>query len=233
MLDQSFSAENFRIILDLENRKGIHVEDKLSLFSIKKLNEEIRDCNLEIKLSRKLGSLQRVKDLIQKKKEIRAKKEDQLKIELEKISQKISEKLFRIEIKKVEIPNQKPIYTTLNTPENYFALKQIQYNVSKLFGVKQSNRFAIVEQVKILLEDKLPKFVIRTDIKDFYESIQHEKLLARINRDNLLTPFSRKILQGILLKYRDLSGTDKGIPRGIGVSAHLAELFMRDIDKKN
>ena len=29
MLDQSFSYENFRILLDVENRKGRYLEDKM------------------------------------------------------------------------------------------------------------------------------------------------------------------------------------------------------------
>ena len=53
MLDQSFSAKNFRRILDLENRKGVHVEDKLSMTTIRRINEEIRDCNIQIKIKKK------------------------------------------------------------------------------------------------------------------------------------------------------------------------------------
>ena len=49
MLDQSFSADNFRRILDLANRKGVHVEDKLSMMTIRRFNEQIRDCNAEIR----------------------------------------------------------------------------------------------------------------------------------------------------------------------------------------
>ena len=132
----------------------------------------------------------------------------------------------------MDIPGAKSLYTTSNTPENYFALKQIQRNISRLFGVKQANRHAIVEQVISLLSDNFPKFIIRTDIKEFYESIRHEPLLERIHKDNLLTPFSRNILTGVLKSYKAESGSTKGIPRGIGVSAYLAELYMRNIDNE-
>lgn len=230
MLDQSFSAKNFRRILDLENRKGVHVEDKLSMTTIRRINEEIRDCNIQIKIKKKTRDVNAIKTLYEKKKDLRQKKETELETELERISQNIAAKKFKIIIKKVNIPGGKPIYTTPNQPEHFFALKQVQKNISRLFRVKQSNRYAIIEQVISLLGDQFPKFVIRTDIKDFYENIQHEPLLQRINQDNLLTPLSRKILTSILKSYKDQSGSNKGIPRGIGVSAYLAELFMRDID---
>ncbi len=232
MLDQSFSADNFRRIVDTANRKGVHVEDKLSMDTIKLFNEQIRDCNSKIKTKRKAGDKTAVKALYELKKEIRENKNSALQLELEKISQNIAKKSFKIELNKVDIPGEKPLYTTPNNPENYFALKQIQRNIARLFGVKQANRYAIVEQVISLLGDNFPKFVIRTDIKEFYESIQHEPLLERIHKDNLLTPFSRNILTNLLKSYKDKSGSTKGIPRGIGVSAYLAELYMRDIDSE-
>jgi hypothetical protein len=230
MLDQSFSADNFRRILDLASRKGIHVEDKLSMRTIRRFNERIKDCNAEIRLRRKAGDHDAVKTLYETKKELREQKENALQSKLEQISQNIANKSFRIELKKVDIPGGKTLYTTPNTPEHFFVLKQIQRNIARLFGVKQANRYAIVEQAISLLGDQFPKFIIRTDIKEFYESIQHEPLLQRIHRDNLLTPFSRSILTGLLKSYKSKSGSDKGIPRGIGVSAYLAELYMRDID---
>lgn len=232
MLDQSFSAHNFRRILDLANRKGVHLEDKLSMTTIRRINEDIRDCNVQIRIKKKLGDESALKVLYDIKKALRERKETELETELERISQNIASKKFKIELKKVDIPGGKTIYTTPNTPEHFFVLKQIQRNIFRLFGVKQANRYEIVEQVISLLGDQFPKFIIRTDIKEFYESIPHEPLLQRINQDNLLTPFSRNILTNILKTYKTKSGSDKGIPRGIGVSAYLAELFMRDIDSE-
>lgn len=110
-------------------------------------------------------------------------------------------------------------------------MKQVQANVARSFVVKQSNRFEIISQVKVLLNDDFPKYVLRTDVDNFYENILHERLLEKINENHILSPFSRKLLRQILCKYKELSGSDKGIPRGVGVSANLAELYMRDIDR--
>ena len=230
MLDQSFSADNFRRILDLANRKGVHVEEKFSMTAIRDINKQIKECNNDLRIKRKAGDSEAINALYEKKKKLRDQKDLMLQSELEKVSQKIADKSFRIELKEVKIPNKKTLYTTPNTPEHFFALKQIQHNLARLFGVKQANRNSIIEQVISLVGDNFPKHIIRTDIENFYESIPHKPLLQKIHRDNLLTPLSRKILTDVLKSYNDKSGTDKGIPRGIGVSAYLAELYMRDID---
>lgn len=232
MLDQSFSADNFRRILDLENRKGVYLEGRF-FPTLKQITEEIKRCNVEIREKNKdrVNNDTELKDLYAKREQLKKKKEEQLTNELQKVSEKVIARSFEIELKKIDIPNDKPIYTVKDTPEHYFAMKQIQSNVSKPYGVKQANRSAIVSQVKILLGDEFPKYVLRTDIEDFYESIPHEPILKKINEDNLLTPFSKKLLRRILDQYKVKSGTDKGIPRGIGVSAYIAELYMRDLDK--
>lgn len=232
MLDQSFSADNFRRILDLENRKGVYLEGRF-FPNLKQITEEIKQCNAEIrekkKRPRQNGTA--LKELHEKREQLRKTKEEQLTNELQNVSDKVLARSFEIELRKIDIPNDKPIYTVSATPEHFFAMKQIQQNVSSLYDVKQANRSVIVNQVKRLLGDEFPKFVLRTDVADFYESIPHEPILKRINEDNLLTPFSRKLLRRILDQYKAKSGADKGIPRGIGVSAYIAELYMREIDR--
>ncbi|MGD1890984.1 MAG: antiviral reverse transcriptase Drt3a [Cyclobacteriaceae bacterium] len=232
MLDQSFSAENFRKILDLENRKGVHVEDKLSLTNVRSINEKIKQVNIKIRYSRKIKDKENLKLFYEDKKALREQRERELNNELERISQKIAKSDFKIELNRINIPGKKPIYTTSNIAEYYFAIKQTQRNISRLYGVKQADRNAIVTQVISLLSDGFPKYVIRTDVKDFYESISHSTLLNKIINDNLLAPFSKNILKSVLKSYEKESGSDKGIPRGIGVSAYLAELYMRDIDNE-
>lgn len=74
--------------------------------------------------------------------------------------------------------------------------------------------------------------MIRTDIKDFFETIPHNKIKQKINCDPLLTASSKKIITQILSEYTRLSGNENGIPRGIGISSYLAELYMRSLDDK-
>jgi len=99
-----------------------------------------------------------------------------------------------------------------------------------LYKVKQSSRYDVLCQLKSILQSSFPKYVIRTDIRDFYESISNEKLLNKIDRDALLTLPSRNVTRQILRDYRDLSHSSAGVPRGIGISAYLSELYIRQFD---
>ncbi len=232
MLNQSFSVENFRKIIDLENRKGVFLEGEF-FPSLRAVTDDIKECNKNIRSERKDKSISadKIKELFEQRGSLKERKEAQLNAELQKISEKIVATDFKVELVKKDILGQKPLYLVKDSPEYYFAMKQIQNNMSRLFGIKQANRFEIVSQVKVLLSDGFPKYVLRTDIDDFYESIPHERLLEKINGNNLLTHFSRKIIWQVLTGYKTLSGRGMGIPRGVGISAYLAELYMRDIDR--
>lgn len=245
-LDQSFSSNNLRKIFDYENRKGNYLEGKF--FSkkgeffpeIEEITRKLKQCSSEFKeLKKNKGSLsdqeyetQKIR-LNETKEELKEEKEILLTTAFEKISKKITDNSFKIELKKIQQESTKVVYTTKEKDAaTYFALKQVQYNIKKLYKVKQSNRYNILCQLKNLLNDKFPKYVIRTDIKDFFETIPHNKIKQKINCDPLLTASSKKIITQILSEYTRLSGNDNGIPRGIGISSYLAELYMRSIDDK-
>lgn len=215
MLDQSFSADNFKKILDSENRKGVYLEGRFFPV-IEEISKRIRACEDETER----------RGIIEEKKR-------ELDKALNKVCKNIAAPNFKIELKKITISGKdKPVYTIENTPECFFSTKQVQKNIYKLYKVKQANRDVIIGQLLNLLEDKLPKCVLKMDIKDFYESIPQERLFSKIHNENLLNPFSKKIIRNILDSYNRLSENDKkiGIPRGVGISAYLSELYMEDVD---
>lgn len=234
MLDQSFSVENFRRILDYENRKGVYLEG-LFFPKIKETSELVKRLNLNLKQSRHTVKpellaeyRQQLRDEIEIAEEL---KESMLSDEFTQIRDNLLNGKFKFSLVKNDEFSDKPIYTSEKSPENFFALKQIQYNFRKLYKVKQANRFAILSQLRSLLDDRFPKYIIRTDIENFYESIPHDELLQKLNEENLLTFSSKKVIYQILTEYKRLSGSEIGLPRGIGISAYLAELYMRNIDQ--
>jgi hypothetical protein len=248
MFDQSFSAKNFYNILIYENRKGrnlekeffeqeIFVKYSLRIKEInKKLKRDIKEFTKQDIKNRKPSPelYRRYKKILQNKKlQLEHEKEKSLLKLLENISQEVQKSYFKFNL----IPktcNEKRIFTLDGKPETFFAMKQLQYNFQKLYGIKQANRFEIVNQVKCLLNDKFPKFIIKTDIKGFYENIPNTRIIEQLNTDNLLSPMSKKFIKQILRNYETTAGVTKGngIPRGIGISAYLAEYFMRKIDEK-
>lgn len=238
MIDQSYSAYNFRKLFDIENRKGSYLEGKyfpeVEAYSIKlkriklafrrlkkrKCNNKISDSNYQ----EKQDNLNRLKYLYVNNRDILL---DQ---ELQKISNKVNSKDFGFEVFKSNSFGAKPIYHLNKTPCSYFSSKQLQYNLSKLYDLKQQNKDQIIFQLKRILEDTFPKYIIRTDIKSFYESIDREILNKKLNHDPLLTLTSKRFVSQILNKYNNLSGNMRGVPRGIGISAYLSELYLKEFD---
>ncbi|TDN98881.1 antiviral reverse transcriptase Drt3a [Sunxiuqinia elliptica] len=236
MLDQSFSANNFRKILDIENRKGVYLEGDF-FEELVELTNDIKSINSEIKALRKKGLTPEEyfveKEILNENKErIKLQKEEKLEQELESISKTVTSKDFRLELHEDTTITSKPIYKTTYTLENILTFKQLQYNFRKLYKVKQASRYSIVSHLKSLLDDGFPKIILKTDIKSFYESIPQNRLLDKIQNENLLTPLSRRFIQQILNQFNNFTSSTIGVPRGIGISAYLVELYMRDIDRK-
>lgn len=236
MLDQSFSEENFKKILDLENRKGIYLEGNF-FPDIVDISIKIKNLNNKLKVLKKKGlsedEYKTEKEKLNKEKDkLKFAKEELFKAKLNKISSKVTSPSFKIEIEQDTSISSKPVYKTSYKLENILTLKQLQYNFRKLYKVKQANRYSILSQLKNILDDGFPKIILKTDIKEFYESIPQDRLLKKIADDNLLTHLSRKFIKQILIQYNKLSGSRKGVPRGIGISAYLVELYMREIDTR-
>ena len=242
MLNQLFTAENFRRILDYENRKGVYLEGQFFpeahgiTIELKECAVETRKLKKEMKnLGPNTGEAKRLNSKIDKledqRKALKKKKEESLTTELENISSEITDGKFSIGLRKIKVKG-KTAYACNDNATTYFVLKQLQLNIRKLYKVKQSNRHNIICQLREILNNSFPKFIVRTDIKDFFENIPRNKLIKKIDEDPLLTPFSKKIIRQVLREYKDLSGETNGIPRGVGISAYLSELYMRSFDEK-
>jgi hypothetical protein len=255
MLDQSFSYENFRILLDVENRKGRYLEDKVFFDSdifkksrdisdlIIEKNKEIREETYQVKSISKLEDRDytSLDSLKQEKEELKKNRELALEEILIEIAKRTDVEDYELKIKKGQIKWESQLYEIEHSPENYFITKQLQRNIYKTFKVKQANRKEIIDQLRLLLDDGFPKIIIRTDIKKFYESIPHKELLSKIEENSLLSYPSKKMIRRVLNQYWGIliadgvkTNSDErvGIPRGIGFSAYLAELYLRSFDKK-
>ena len=255
MLDQSYSYENFRILLDVENRKGRYLEDKVFFDSdifkksreisdlIIEKNKEIREETYQVKSIPKLEDRDytKIDSLKSEKEELKKNRELALEEILIEIAERTDVEDYELKIKKGQIKWGSQLYEIEHSPENYFVTKQLQRNIYKTFKVKQANRKVIIDQLRLLLDDGFPKIIIRTDINKFYESIPHKELLAKIEENSLLSFPSKKMIKRVLNQYwgiliadgtKTINDERIGIPRGIGFSAYLAELYLRSFDKK-
>ncbi len=107
-----------------------------------------------------------------------------------------------------------------------FVMKLLQRNLTRTFKVKQANRHRIMNDVRRLLEHQHPYYLIRTDVSSFFESIPHNRLLERVTGSPLLSYRTKALVRQIVQMCKG----DCGIPRGIGVSSPLSEIYMSTID---
>ncbi|MBX3098751.1 MAG: RNA-directed DNA polymerase [Salinibacterium sp.] len=113
---------------------------------------------------------------------------------------------------------------------NFMAVKALSLNLRRAFSIRPSSRDDIVSQVTRLLNDHYPKSVIRGDVSKFYESIDHSRLLDTLRESSVLSTATLTLIAKLLKSYSDISGSTVGLPRGIGLSADLSEVFMRSLD---
>lgn len=236
MLNQMFTAENFRRIYDAENRKGLDVASRY-FPSLEPLTLAVRDKVRDIRDHRANQSAMTADvfetTLIDLKKQLadaKAEKSTAVDALMDEISQKVLKPTFKIDLSKKDGPNGKPVFCIDAEPETFFVIKQLQRNINRIYGVKQANRHDLVCQVRDMLGGTFPIELVRTDISSFYESIDREKLLKKLDSDQLLSPASKKYIKQVLVSYGVKSGTAVGVPRGVGISAYLAELYLRDLD---
>jgi len=251
MLDQEFSPRNFRTIFDIENRKGNYLEDRF-FPDIEILTKRIKSAKSNVKESLRAkkrlearnlqapsAQLERLIVLAERRLSRRYNKLSDLKTQknlkldetFQELSNAVSSGKVNIALSQRTLPSGKIVYSLADAPQTFFPAKQIQYNLYKTFHCAQSNRNQTLIQLLRCLEDKYEKLVVRTDITDFYESVSRTKLNSILAKNNRLSIISKNVISGILGNYSALSGNADGLPRGVGISAYLSEIYMASFDK--
>lgn len=237
MLDQAFSARNFRRIYDRENRRGRNVDGRFfpdlvvasaTISAASAKVREFRRNNTQLSKADFAAALAPLRAGLNAAREIR---DELIESQIKKVSEEASAKSFQLVLQSKAGPNGKPVYPLANDAPSYFVGKQLQENLSRLYKIKQGDRRKIVKQVKDVLSTTFNLVVVRTDISSFYESIDRSELIRELDKDQLLSLASKSHIKCVLMKYAEASGAATGIPRGVGVSAYLSELYMRSVDE--
>lgn len=237
MLDQMFTAENFRRIYDAENRKGADLATRyfptLEPFtlSIRNKVQEIRDLRKSESTFKASDFETRLLTLKSELTALKAVKSSAIDALMDEISHRVLKPSFKIDLSQKIGPKGKAVFCIDEEPETFFVIKQIQRNIHRIYGVKQASRHDLVCQLRDMLVSKFPFELVRTDISSFYESIDRKRLLEKLERDQLLSSASKKYIKQVLDSYGLISGKPTGVPRGVGISAYLAELYLRPVDK--
>lgn len=114
--------------------------------------------------------------------------------------------------------------------EDNLVLRAIARHLKIRLGIRMPSRDAIVQGVIEALLDGTPFTVVRRDIASFYETLPIDELRTMLTYD----PASPSRVRQYFKAYFDqhCAGKAYGLPRGVGLSAILAEYRMRSFDQK-
>ncbi len=243
----SYNYDSLNDAFNAVNRKGKMLKRYLSPEYLAKA-QEYREMKKELNGILRKKKEERTEEetnmldmLRQQMKENAQKQQELLREHLSNVSSKILSNNFRFNLTSdaSEDPD-KPVYSIGTTAEEFFAMQVLCRNVKKLFKISMSSRNDILSQLKMLLrEDKSRYYIIRTDVRNCFESIPHDKLFEYLEGNNWLDVKSKSILRGLILKefeaknLRPVIATPKtGIPRGCAISSLLSEFYLSKIDEK-
>lgn len=120
-------------------------------------------------------------------------------------------------------------YYLTNDLPNKLILRKLNDNIKRIYKDEQANRRIIISQVKILLSETCPFWVIKTDIKSFYEGIRRERVISKFHNDSMLSYQSKYLIKKVFDNPILLGKS--GVPRGMNISATMSELYMRKFDR--
>ena len=240
MLDQSFSAENFQRIWDLRTRRGENLSPYFP--KVAAASDELRSASADLKDRLRIVAPEKVDFDLQVARYSELKDSARLHrnqlvaehlagVALE-ANQRIDSGELKIALQPGRTVRGKNTYRLdLADTASYFISRQLETNLKFAFGLKPPNRNLAAEQLFLALDDTTEKIVVRTDIRSFYESIPHDRLRDILRRSPVLSRTTCRFVDMLLNDYALRNGSPRGLPRGVGVSAALAEAYLSQLDE--
>lgn len=228
MINSLHTYETFKRILDAEEKQGRLKKDYFS--------EEIQNMSAELKKLRtdyKRGNKNDKPAISERIEELKAQYEEKRDTEIKQLTDKILKGDFEIKLREVDA-NDKTGYATDNV-ETMLLSKVLMLELKRSYKHTPANRNNILEELQALLDNPMPKIVVRADIHEFFESIPQNNLMDKIIEDSYISAFSIKCLKTFIYLYNKLSDNLKakeGIPRGLSFSSYLAEIYLSVFDRK-
>ena len=110
-------------------------------------------------------------------------------------------------------------------------LRKIYRNIESKYKFTHPNRDVIISQmINLTKEKKCPYYILKLDIKSFYESIKSSEIIQNLKKDYRLNQQTMDMLEK-LFANQSLYGYT-GLPRGLNVSAIMSEIHLQNFDSE-
>ena len=151
---------------------------------------------------------------------------------LTSFEEKLDEGTFSFGLKPGPMAGTKQTYSIDTALETMYPAKQAAEAIKSAAHMDTPNRNSIVRALKEALNKRYHHAIYKLDVQEFFESIPHSRLVARLTRPSTLDGVSAQLARQLLSEYEAITGNENGLPRGVGLSSQLAELYMSDFDLK-
>ena len=232
-MDQSFSTANLRRIWDSQTRKG---HDLLNFYpDVRQAYENLRQGRKDNRASVAPvvfiadGSVVPGPDVDELKRTAESKLTEALSTSSETLIAEVESGAFDWGLHAVPSKTSRLLFGVGKNASAYFADKQLQRNIAALLPARLSSRQSIISALARTLANDLPKVVVRLDVEAFYDNVDHSILRERLTGSGL-SPTSLGLIGQLLDQMARITGTSRGLPAGIGLSAKLAEFYLCELD---
>lgn len=238
-MDQTFSINNLKNLMRQDRKKGGALEENFipqadairkKINELKKLRSTSRKKLRTRAITEEFFVVRsaRISSVLEKRK---VQHDEVMTSELELIAAEMNKKDFRVEIFQLPtLVSGKKVYSVGSSLSQILAARFAQNVLKVVYDVKMPPRDIIVSQIRKLALDGMPKFIVRADVESFYESVRHKDLLDGIHQSSELSVVIKRILTRLIKNYASITGEAKGLPRGIGISAYLSEIYLSSVD---
>ncbi|OAB43038.1 antiviral reverse transcriptase Drt3a [Paenibacillus antarcticus] len=127
-------------------------------------------------------------------------------------------------LKKIKLDNGRTV--CIPTIRDRLTMEILKDRIKKKYKVRYNHRDFIIKTIIGKLNSGTPFHVIRLDIKSFFPSISHSKLLQKLRNASLLSYSEYELIKRLLR----LSEGNIGVPQGLSVSSILSEIFLESFD---
>jgi hypothetical protein len=234
-----YSARSFREISNEESRKG-KPDPATRLDAVLPIVDALRVLRVEQRAALKIAitesAAQEIRHSFNTRSELlRDRKKEAMTDSLFDVSNRLIEHwdnaTFGWGLEAGQVINTKQTFRIATRESHvFFAAKQIEHSLRRANFQIPPARNRLIAQLVGVLSDRMPKTVIKADIKSFFESIPHDEV-RKVWRDNAgISSLTRGFLDLFLNESEVVLGGPFGLPRGVGMSSQLAETYLQDVD---
>ncbi|MDA2412988.1 reverse transcriptase domain-containing protein [Bacillus cereus] len=126
--------------------------------------------------------------------------------------------------KSINLPTNREVY--IPTIRDRLVIEFLKDKLKQKYRVSFPNRDDIIKSILLKFDSKMDYYVIRLDIKSFFNSIRQNKLLYKIKNKSLLSSQEYYLLKEFLKRFK------KGLPQGLPASNALSEIYMESFDQE-